>query len=127
MPDGYWRLRAMGGTRQRSAEIVRFMFGVIHMDASADDDPPIESLPALYDELFTSGIVDGYVSVINDDTGWAISAYRDGRVVFGHLGGQGEDRHMIPVPKEGVLDLWKRLIAGDIEGLLSEPWRTGYR
>ena len=102
------------------------MFGVIHMDASADDDPPIESLPTLYDELFTSDIVDGNVSVINDDTGWAISAFRDGRVVFGHLGVPGEDRHMFPVLKERVLELWKRLIDGDIEGLLSEPWKPGY-
>ncbi len=45
------------------------MFGVTHMDASGDDDPPIESLPALYDELTTSGIIDGNVAVINDDVG----------------------------------------------------------
>jgi hypothetical protein len=34
--------------------------------------------------------------------------------------------HMIPVPKERVLELWRRLIGGDIDGLLSEPWRPGY-
>jgi hypothetical protein len=102
------------------------MFGVLHMDASGEDSPPVESLSDLYDELFTSGITDGDVSVINDDTGWCMSAYRDGTVVFGHLGGQGDDRHMTPVPKERVLELWKRLIDGDIDGLLSEPWKPGY-
>jgi hypothetical protein len=102
------------------------MFNVIHMDASSDNDPPLESLSDLYDELYSSGIMDGDVSVAHDDSGWCISAHRDGRVVFGHLGDPSTDRHMIPVPKERVLDLWKRLIAGDIEGLLMEPWKPGY-
>jgi hypothetical protein len=101
------------------------MFGVTHMDASGEDDPPLESLSALLDELETSGILDGNVAVIHDDTGWCLSAHRDGRLVFEHLA-EGGERHMIPVPKERVLELWKRLIGGDIEGLLAEPWQPGY-
>ena len=101
------------------------MFTVTHMDASSDRNPPIESLSDLYDELYSSGIFDGDVSVIHQDTGWCISAHRDGRLVFEHLG-EGRERHMIPVPKERVLELWKRLIDGDIDGLLTEPWKLGY-
>jgi len=104
------------------------MFGVIHMDASGDDDPPVESLSDLYDELWSSGIVDGNVSVINDDLGWSMSAHRDGRLVFEYLRDSETNHryHMIPVSKEGVLALWKRLIDGDIQGLLSESWKAGY-
>jgi hypothetical protein len=102
------------------------MFGVIHMDGSGDGNPPVESLSDLYGELFSSGIVDGDVAVIHDDSGWGMSAHRDGRLVFEHLGGQGAARHMISVPKERVLELWKRLIDGDIDGLLKEPWKSGY-
>lgn len=102
------------------------MFGVIHMDRSGENNPPIESLSNLYNELFSSGIVDGDVSVIHDDSGWGISAHRDGRVVFEHLKNGGE-RHMIPVSKERVLALWKQLIDGDIDGLLKEPWKPGYK
>jgi hypothetical protein len=102
------------------------MFGVIHMDSSGDDDPPVESLSDLYEELHTSGIVDGDVAVVHDDSGWCISAHRDGRLVFEHLGEKGTERHMIPVAKERVLELWKRLINGDLEGILAEPWRPGY-
>jgi hypothetical protein len=101
------------------------MYGVIHMDASGEDNPPVESLSDLYDELASSGIIDGNVAVIHDDSGWCISAHRDGRVVFGHLG-TGGDRHMIPVSKERVLELWRRLIDGDIDSLLAEPWKPGY-
>ena len=102
------------------------MYGVVHMDASGEDNPPVESLSDLYDELFTSGIVDGNVSVINDDNGWSISAYRDGRLVFGKLGDPESERHMIPVSKNRALELWKRLIDGDIQGLLKERWKPGY-
>jgi len=101
------------------------MYGIIHMDGSGEDNPSLESLTHLYDELASSGITDGDVAVIHDDTGWCLSAHRDGRLVFEHLGNGGE-RHMIPIPKERVLELWLRLIDGDIDGLLTEPWTPGY-
>lgn len=101
------------------------MFGVIHMDASGEDNPPVESLSDLYEELWSSGIMDGNVAVINDDSGWCISAYRNGSVVFGNLGEDG-DSHMKSISKARVLELWRRLIDGDIEGLLAEPWIPGY-
>jgi hypothetical protein len=103
------------------------MFSVIHMDASGDDDPPVESLSPLFEELHLSGIVDGNVAVIHEDSGWCMSAHRDGRLVFENLGERGTNaRHMIPVPKERVLELWKRLIEGKIDSLLNEPWNPGY-
>lgn len=103
------------------------MFGVIHMDASSDDDPPLESLSDLYDELDTSGIIDGNVAVIHDDTGWCLSAHRDRRVVLEQLGARGTARHMLPISKEQVLQLWVRLIKGEVDVLLAEPWKPGYR
>ena len=101
------------------------MFGVIHMDGSGEDNPPVISLSVLYDELSSSGIKDGNVAVIHDDSGWCMSAHRDGSLVFEHLS-EGGERHMTSVPKKQVVELWKRLIEGDIDGLLAEPWTTGY-
>ena len=101
------------------------MFGVTHTDGSGEDNPPVESLSDLFDELLSADREHGDVSVINDDSGWCMSAHRDGRLVFGHLG-NGGCQHMIPVPKERVLQLWKRLIDGDIDGILSENWKPGY-
>lgn len=101
------------------------MYGVTHTDGSGDDNPPLESLSLLYDELLTADREHGDVSVIHDDTGWSMSAHRDGRLVFEHLENGGE-RHMMYVPKSRVLELWKRLIDGDIDGLLMEPWKPGY-
>jgi hypothetical protein len=62
---------------------------------------------------------------VHEDSGWCMSAHRDGRLVLGHLG-KGGERHMMPVTKQHVLELWIRLIDGDIDGLLSEPWKQGY-
>jgi len=101
------------------------MFGVIHTDGSSAENPPIQSLDALYDELLSADREHGDVSVVHDDSGWSMSAHRDGRVVFEHLGKAGE-RHMISVPKERAIQLWIRLVAGDIDGLLTEPWKPGY-
>lgn len=102
------------------------MFSIIHTDGSGDDDPPVETLSELYDELASSDSEHGDVSVIHEDTGWSISAHRDGRIIFGHLGRRGIAKHMIPVPKDKVLELWKRLVDGDIDGLHAEPWKPGY-
>ena len=101
------------------------MFSVIHTDGSGDENPAVESLSDLYDELFSADREHGDVAVVHDDSGWSMSVHRDGRLVFEHLG-KGGERHMIPVPKERVLELWRRLIAGDIDSLLDEPWKPGY-
>ena len=101
------------------------MFYVTHMDGSGDANPPLESLPDLYDELLSTDGEHGDVAVIHDESEWSMSAHRDGRLVFEQLRDGGE-RHMIPVPKARVLELWGRLINGDIDGLLLEPWKPGY-
>jgi hypothetical protein len=104
------------------------MFGVIHIDGSGDNNPPIESLSNLYDELITADREHGDVAVVHDDSGWCMSAHIDGRLIFERLGTRGKTaRHMMPVPKEHVLELWKRLVDGDIDGLLKEPWKPGYK
>lgn len=101
------------------------MFSVIHWDGSSDANPPLASLPALFDELRAADREHGDVAVVHEDTGWSLSAHRDGRVVFENLSTGGE-RHMKPVPRDRVLELWRRLIDGDVGGVLLEPWHSGY-
>lgn len=102
------------------------MFSIIHMDGSDEENFPIEKLEDLYEELMVSSISDGNVAVIHDATGWCISTYRDKRVVLGHLGVEGKDMHMHPVPRSKTIELWTRLAKGEIESLKSEPWLPGY-
>jgi hypothetical protein len=80
----------------------------------------------LYDELGSAEREVGDVAVINDDSAWCLSAHRDGRVVFGQLSDRQSDLHILAVPKEKVIAMWEKLIAGDIEGLLKEAWKPGH-
>ena len=104
------------------------MFGVLHSDGSGEDNPPLEKLPSLYEELLTADREHGDVAVINDDLGWCMSAHRDGRLVFERLGTKGKTaQHMTAVSKDRVLELWNRLIEGEVDGILKEPWEAGYK
>lgn len=101
------------------------MYSVIHTDGSSDIDPPLSSLPDLLDELTTTDREHGDVAVVNEESGWSLSAHRDGRLVFEHLSDGGE-RHMKPVATEKILELWYKLIRGDLDAVLTEPWQAGY-
>lgn len=102
------------------------MYGALHVDGSGENNPPVESFSDLYDELLSADDEHPDVSIIHDDSGWSLSAYRSGLLVFEHLGHQGEKFHMRDVHKKRVLELWRLLAAGDIAGILSEPWKEGY-
>lgn len=103
------------------------MFNILHTDGSGEVNPPVKKLSELYDELISADREHGDVSVVHEDSGWCMSAHLDGRLIFEQLGTRGKTaRHMFPVSKEHVLTYWKRLIDGDINGLLKEPWKPGY-
>ena len=104
------------------------MFSIMHIDGSGDVDPPIAAIHALFDELKDADTEHGDVTVRHTESGWFLSAHRDGRLVLENLeDGHGPGRHMIPVERERVLFLWRQLIAGDLDAVMSEPWRPGYR
>jgi hypothetical protein len=107
------------------AEKENAMFSAIHWDGSSDKPTTRESLSDLFDELRIADQEHGDVAVVHEDSGWTISVHRDGRVVLENLSDGGE-RHMIPVSKERVLQLWELLIKGDVDALLREPWELGY-
>lgn len=100
-------------------------FGILHIDGAGEDSPDIDSLDLLYDELDRADEEHFDVSVVHDETGWSLTAYPSGRLVFEHLDSGGE-RHMIPVPKDHVIKLWRLLAAGQIDAILDEPWKLGY-
>lgn len=46
-------------------------------------------------------------------------------LVLEHLSDGGE-RHMKPVAKEKMLELWHLLISGDLDAVRAAPWQPGY-
>jgi hypothetical protein len=97
------------------------MFSIVHLDGSPDANFPLESLPALYDELRAAGLEQGSVTVVNEDTGWRLSAHRDGRLVLKE-GADGAEQSMKLIPKHQVLQLWTSLIEGDMTALTQHSW-----
>lgn len=101
------------------------MYSTIHSDGSSAVDPPLASLPDLLGELSTADREHGDVAVVHEQSGWSLSAHRDGRLVLEHLS-EGGERHMKPVSKERILELWHLLIRGEPDAVLAEPWQAGY-
>lgn len=100
-------------------------FSIIHCNGSSENTQDLDSLNALFDELSTADQEHGDVALVHEETGWSLSAHRDGRAVFENLDSGGE-RHMIPVPKDHVIRLWHLLAAGQIDEIFREPWKLGY-
>lgn len=102
------------------------MFSIMHVDQSGDDNPSLDVLPELFDELSRTDFPERSVAVINEDSGWCLAVYPDGRIVFQNLS-ENAAKHMIPVPKPKVVHLWRALATGDMDTVLKEPWIPGYR
>ena len=102
-------------------------FHVTHRYGAMDKDPSLASLPSLLQELDDRPEDTEHGSVaLTHESEWCISASRGGYIVFEHLE-RGGERHMRDVPSAKIIDLWSRLARGDIAGIESEPWRSGYR
>ena len=101
------------------------MISVIHWDGSSDTNENADSFSALFDELQTSDREHGDVSVVHEESGWSLSAHRDGRMIFENLSSGGQ-RHIRFASKERIIELWILLLNDDVDAILSEPWLPGY-
>lgn len=115
------------GSSAQGEKAILVTFSAIHTDGDGEDNIRLGSLERLFDELKAADPEHGDVSVVDDDTGWAISAHRDGRLVLEHLGDDpaGAARHRFPVQKADVLQIWARFMGGELEKLLGgavEAW-----
>jgi hypothetical protein len=97
-----------------------------HRYGSADDLHSASDFPALLRELDDrpEDTEHGAVSVTHE-SGWCLSVWRGGYVVFEHLKDGGE-RHMRGVTDTKICELWARLADGDMSTIEQEPWRLGY-
>ena len=98
-----------------------------NIDDTGDTDPTDLQLSDLYDQLQHSDQEHGDVSVTDEESGWCISAHRDGRIVLGNLiDFDLEARHMHPVSKDKVLELWLALKNSNLDIIEAQPWMPGY-
>lgn len=101
-------------------------FGFCHIDGGSSDNPSLDDLGKLYDELAIADEEHFDVSVIHDESGYSITAYPSGYVILENLIELTPGfRHIDGVTKEQVIDMWRRLAAGDIPWILALPWVPG--
>lgn len=97
-----------------------------HLDGSGDDGLPTSSFESLYDELRYADGEHNDVAVIDDDTGWCITAYPSGLVIFQCLA-DGIAFHMRGIDKLQVIQMWMQLSRGDLDGVRKLPWKSGFK
>jgi hypothetical protein len=63
---------------------------------------------------------------IHDESGWGLSAFQSGALVWENVEEDGEPRHMTAVPRDHVRHLFRCVAAGDLTAVEAEPWLPGY-
>jgi hypothetical protein len=101
-------------------------YGIRHLDGSSDDDAPTSSFEPLYDELLRADGEHNDVAVIDDDTGWCITAYPGGLVIFQCLA-DGTAFHLREVEKPQVIQMWIQLARGALDDVRGLPWKEGFK
>jgi hypothetical protein len=91
-----------------------------------EDEPSLDSLSALYGELAYDDEEHPDVSLTHESE-WSLGAFGSGLLIWENLETENnEARHMKNVPKEKVLELWRKLAEGKIDEINEEPWLPGY-
>ncbi len=101
-------------------------FAITHRYGAMKRNPPLSTFPALLAELKDRPEDTEHGSVaVKHESEWCLEVSRGGYVIFENLE-DGGGRHMRNVPDAKVIELWTRLAQGDITGVESEPWISGY-
>jgi len=63
---------------------------------------------------------------VTHESGWCLSAYPSGLLVWENVEDGTQPKHMAAVPADQVLRMWLALAAGDIAWISRFEWRDGY-
>lgn len=85
------------------------------------DSATVERVPDLLAELDQSDQEHTDVSV-EHESGWVLSAYRDGLVVWENVEDDQESGRLYNVPREEVVRLFTALVEGDVALVAAQPW-----
>jgi hypothetical protein len=62
---------------------------------------------------------------LTHESGWTLSVYESGLVIWENMESSDEPRHQIGVSREKALELWLKLSRGEMAAVHQEPWRPG--
>jgi hypothetical protein len=100
-------------------------FSIHHPYGACESNPALDRLEQLFDERLADD--DEHPDVcVEHESAWNLAAFPSGLIVWENVEGEGPARHMRSVPRTKVIELWRKLAAGDIQAVDSEPWQRGY-
>lgn len=88
------------------------------------DEPTVAEMREVLSELDAEDEEHPSVALIHE-SGWCLAAYGT-LLVWEHLEGTGDPRHMNNASRDRVLELWLKLSRGEIAEVESEHWLPGY-
>ncbi|MGH3117437.1 MAG: hypothetical protein ACRDQ2_10065 [Gaiellales bacterium] len=100
-------------------------YTITHTSGAMDQDPPVSALRVLVDELASADVEHPDVAVA-DESGWALSAFKDGRVVWENVEEDVEPRHLEGVDRERLVTMFEALARGDVASIEANSWMPGY-
>jgi hypothetical protein len=100
-------------------------YTITHRTGEMETDPPLDRMRALVRELDVDDPEHPDVAV-SHESGWTLSAYPDGLVVWESVGEDYEPRHTRNVPRQRLVELFLAVAQGEFAIVEQEAWRTGY-
>jgi hypothetical protein len=88
-------------------------------------DPTEDELRAALAELETPDAEHPDCWLSTED-GWTVAAHCSGTVVLENVETGEGPWHMASQSSDAVLELWRQLQAGDLDGIRDRPWLPGY-
>lgn len=101
-------------------------FSVLHTDGHGEDDPSLDTLVQLLEELAFADEEHRDISVIHQESAWCVSVHGGGRLVLENLRQRTEAKHMTGVSAQVALAIMELVARGNIESAFSHPWNPGY-
>jgi hypothetical protein len=99
-------------------------YTITHRLGNMERNPAPEALAGLVAELDSADAEHGDVA-ISDESGWTLSAYPNGSIVWENVE-EGEPRYLTSVSRKNLVELMRLVASGDLSAVENLPWRDGY-
>jgi hypothetical protein len=101
-------------------------YSVITRWGHSVDRPTSERMLEILNELDAEDQEHPDCWLTHHESGWSLSAFEGGLVVFENAESDTDPRHLLDVPRAKALEMWQTLANGDLTTVENEPWRPGY-
>ena len=100
-------------------------FTITHNSGAMEEQPPRESITALLDEL-SQADPDHPDVAVSHESGWTLSVFPSGRVVWENVEEDDEPRHMFLHDRTELVQLLNTLADGRVGDVDLAAWQPGY-